>query len=115
MRPANFREWTAIGRRRDEEAIAVDTNSQPKRPTFFQDPGVDWCWATITALSAEVVTLRERLETIERLMERNGVLLAGAVDSYEMDAPEAEARKAQRDAFTNRVFYVLDREFDALG
>lgn len=93
----------------------MDTNGQPKRPTFFQDPGVDWCWATIAALSTEVVTLRERVETIERLLERNGVLLAGAVDSYEMGSAEADARKTRRDEFTNRVFYVLDREFDALG
>ncbi|MDZ4372817.1 MAG: hypothetical protein U1C74_15520 [Phenylobacterium sp.] len=93
----------------------MDTNRSPARPTFFEDPGVDWCWATILALSAEVVALRERSETLERLLERKGLLLAGEIDSYEMDASEAEARKVRRDEFTGRVLYVLDREFDALG
>lgn len=97
------------------EAFPLDTNGSLARPTFFQDPGVDWCWATIVALSAEVVALRERSETLERLLERKGLLLAGDMDSYEMDAAEAEARKVRRDEFTSRVFYILDREFDALG
>jgi hypothetical protein len=93
----------------------VTESGQPKRPTFFDDPGVDWCWATITALSVEVVALRERLETLERILERKGGLLAGEIDSYEMDERESDARRTRRDEFTGRVFYVLDQEFNALG
>ncbi len=85
-----------------------------ERPTFFEDPGVDWCWATITALSAEVMALRERLDTVEALAKQKGVLLAGEVDSYKVGEAEAVERKARRDEYTARVFYVLDREFSAL-
>jgi hypothetical protein len=57
-----------------------------------------------TALSAEVVVLRERLEIIERLAVERGLFGPDDVDGYRPSAQTAEALKRKRLSFLERVF-----------
>ena len=91
--------------------------STPKeqRPTFFPDPASDRLTAIVTALTAEVSVLMDRVDAIESIAARKGVIAPGEVDAYVPTPEEAERRRARRDAFIGRVFFVLEEEFKALG
>lgn len=58
----------------------------------------------VTALSAEVAVLRERLEIVEQLAAARGLFGPQDVDSFTPDASLAEAFKRKREAFIARVF-----------
>lgn len=60
-----------------------------------------------TALSAEVVVLRERLEIVERLAAAHGLFGPDTVDAYQPDAPVAAGFLAKRRAFLERVFGAM--------
>ncbi len=60
-----------------------------------------------TALSAEVVVLRERLEIIERLAAAYGLFGPAEVDSYQAEPPVAAGFLAKRRAFLERVFGAM--------
>ncbi len=56
-----------------------------KRPVFASDPQTDKLVAMIMALAGELSVVRERLDTIERLAARNGVLTSAEIDAFEVD------------------------------
>jgi hypothetical protein len=80
------------------------------RPVFFDDPAVDKLLAMVTALLGEVCTLRERLDTHERLAAAQGVCTPEAVDAYVPDATAEQARAAMRELAIGRVMSVLTEE-----
>lgn len=57
-----------------------------------------------TALSAEVVVLRERLEIFERLAVERGLLGANEIDHYHASPDVAAVLKTKRLSFLGRVF-----------
>lgn len=67
----------------------------------------DRALAVATALSAEVVVLRGRLETMERLAVRHGLFTSGEIDGFVPTMDEAQASKAGRQGFVQRVFGAL--------
>ncbi len=67
----------------------------------------DRALAVATALSAEVVVLRDRLETIERLAARRGLFTTGEIDKFVPTPDEARDLKARRHGFIQRVFGAL--------
>jgi hypothetical protein len=79
-----------------------------RRASFHDDPGVDQLFGIVTALASELWVARERIDTLERLLEASGVLAAGAVEGFRPDGADATARTAEREAFIRRVFQVLE-------
>jgi hypothetical protein len=45
-----------------------------KRPAYFQDPAIDRMLSITMALVGEVSVMRERLDTIERLLDDKGTI-----------------------------------------
>lgn len=79
-----------------------------KRPRFHREAGVDPLFGVVAALAAELWAARERIATLERVLERAGSLPAGAVEGDAPDAETAAARQAEREAFIQRVFQALE-------
>jgi hypothetical protein len=65
-----------------------------------------------TALSAEVVVLRERLEIVERLLAAHGLFGPAEIDGYRPEPAVAAGFAARRRAFLERIFGAMrvDRE-----
>lgn len=79
-----------------------------KRATFYAEPGVDQLYGIVTALAAELWAARERIDTLERVLEQAGVMPPNAVEGF-APGPELAARRQQeREAFIQRVFQVLE-------
>jgi len=81
-----------------------------KRPAFAADSQVDRLVAIVTALMGEVAVLRERLDTVERLLERDGAVSRTAIEDYEPDDVVATEREAWRAGYLERVLYVMGAE-----
>jgi hypothetical protein len=79
-----------------------------KRPSFHKERGVDQLFGIVTALAAELWSARERIDTLERLLEQARALPAVAVERYEPDPDVTAARQDEREAFIQRVYQVLE-------
>lgn len=84
------------------------------RPTFFEDTANDRLTAIITALTAEVATLCDRVVTLESVLASSGAMTKDAIDNYQPTPEDMDERRKRHAAFTQRVFYVLQEEIDAL-
>ncbi len=62
--------------------------------------------AAVTALTAEVSVLRQRVKTLEALGDQAGWLPAGAVDAHQPDIPQREEQAQWNENLLARVFYL---------
>jgi hypothetical protein len=81
-----------------------------KRPVYFDDPQTDKVLAIVMALIGEVSVLRERLDTIERLLEAKDILAIADIEAYQPDEPVAKEREQWRAEYIARVLRVLQTE-----
>ncbi len=81
----------------------------PERPVYFDANDIDRVMAVVLALASEVASLRERLDTHERL--------AGSmaqVEAYTPDPATIKERDAWRDAYISRLFRVFSEDIETL-
>jgi hypothetical protein len=90
-------------------ATPVRLQREPKgrRAQFYEATGVDQLMGIVTALTAEVSVAFERLDTLERLLERAGSLQRSDVEAYLPDPAAAAERFRKREELIQRVFQVL--------
>jgi hypothetical protein len=80
-----------------------------RRPFFMADPDVDRLLAIVTALTAEVSVVRDRLDTVERLAAKGLPATPANIEAYEPEPAVEAAREAARSAMLNRVFRILSQ------
>jgi hypothetical protein len=85
-----------------------------KRPDYFDDPATDRLMSIALALTAEVSVLRQRLDTLERLLEANGTLDRKALDEYVPDAEAAYERGVETRAYIARVMRGVTQAMEAM-
>ena len=81
--------------------------------TFFPDPAVDKVLGVVMELAGEVHVLRERLRTVELLLDERGSLSRADLEHYQPTAEERAARLAERDAFIERILAPMTYEADS--
>lgn len=85
------------------------------RPQFHDNASVDRLISVVTTLAQEVSVLRDRVDTLERLGTEAGWLKDGAVDDYRPSETVRKVREQAREAYLDRLFYVLREELDDLS
>jgi hypothetical protein len=68
----------------------------------------------VMTLAQEVSVMRERMDTIERLLEKNGQLTRADIEAFEPTRAEASERGAWTQEFLARILRVLQQEKEAL-
>jgi hypothetical protein len=97
------------------DAVLKSVRSVPEtRPSFFPDPMSDRLLDMIMALTAELAVTRERLETVERLLESKSVLARAEVDAYDPPGEVAQARLTESEALAARVLRTLHQDLAAM-
>lgn len=81
--------------------------------TFFPDPNVDRVLGVVMELAGEIYVLRDRLRTLEMLLEQHGALSRAHLDAYQLSAEERSTRLAERDAFIQRILIPMTAEADS--
>lgn len=78
-------------------------------PIYLKDPVLDATLRMVVELAAQVWVDREKLLTMEALLEERGVVTREAIEKYRPDAERLAAMKAERNRFIEDVFKELRR------
>lgn len=87
----------------DPAAVKLPRVTKGKRPSFFDDPAIDQMMTFFMELMTETMVLRDRLDTIERMLDEKGTLSRDDLKTYIPDGEVEAERTAERDAFVKRV------------
>jgi hypothetical protein len=90
--------------------IRLPRIAKGKKPQYFSDPAIDkLLWMTLT-LMEELSVARDRIDTLERLLDDRGLLRQGDVDGF-VPRPAARAQRAARRAgFVDRMMRAAQAE-----
>jgi hypothetical protein len=89
---------------------ALPSKAKGARPVFFDDGGAtDGVIAIVTALASELWAVRERLDSLERVLAAKGTIAPDAVEGYRPDSAGADERAAEAAAYVSRVFRVFEQ------
>jgi hypothetical protein len=77
------------------------------RPMMFEDEANDILLSMNVSLLNELIVTRQRLDAVERLLEKKGVIDQSEIERFTPDDTAAEARDALRTEISERVMYLL--------
>lgn len=99
---------------KDLDPVALaNRRAKGKRPQFLDDPAVERVLAITVAVATELAVLRERVDTIERLLEKNGSLKREDIEQFR--DPEAHVERSQwQKEYVARIFRILQQDREAL-
>lgn len=93
----------------------VIKDAKGKRPHFYEAPGLDQAMSMIMVLASELSTLRDRLDSAERVAKTHGIDLAAGIETLDLDQEALEEREAHRQGFLDRLFYLARKDASEAG
>lgn len=84
------------------------------RPEYFEDPAIDKVLAMTLALAGEVAVMRDRIDTLERLLAKGAKVSPEQIDAYQPTVEEKQRRDAWREQFLDIVMRRIHQEKEAL-
>ena len=97
------------------DQVLADVKTAGKRPYFFDDPDVERVLNITMAVAGELAVARERIDTLERLLEQKNVLAANDVEDYEPDEQVMQSRMKWHKDYIARILRIVQTEIDAIG
>ena len=96
------------------KAAPLPRAAKGRRPQYFQDPAVDKLHLMVMALIEELSVTRDRLDTVERLIEKHGLFDVGEIEDYFPDFKADAERTQRRIAYIRRVMKGITDEIENL-
>lgn len=90
----------------DPAAVKLPRVTKGKRPYFFADKSIDQVMTFFLELMTEVMVLRDRQDTIERLLDEKGAISRADIERFIPPADVEAERTAARAAFIGRVLRI---------
>lgn len=88
-----------------DQPLANITNK--RRPIPGASDTEECLLGMVTALTGELAVTRERLDTLERLVEKAGILKRDDIETFDANAEQAEERHGIRQRLIAKVFRPL--------
>ena len=82
---------------------AANKKAKGKRPEYFDDPEDERILSILMAVVGEVSVLRERMDTVERLLETKGTISREDIENYVPDKDAAYERGVMIREYIYRV------------
>ena len=95
-----------------EDAPRLRRTAKGKRPRYFSDPAVDRLLGILMTLVGEVSVLRDRLDSVERLIEKGGLFRQEDIDGFQPDEEAEAERENVRRRYVERVMRVVQNEYE---
>lgn len=96
------------------QSLALN-KAKGKRPKYLDENATDHLLAMVMVLAEELAVTRERADTLERLLEAQGVITRGAIETYIPDSHTGAQRQVKHSEFISRLLRSLRHEVDALS
>jgi hypothetical protein len=97
------------------DILMASDKSKGERPMFFNDVAVERVMNISMALATELAVLRERLDSMERLLESKGVLKQAEIEAFEPNDEAAEERQLWHARYSARILRFIKQEIDAIA
>jgi len=97
------------------DILMAGDKSKGGRPYFFDDPAVERVLNISMAIAAEVAVVRERMDTIERLLEAKGVLHQSEIEAFIPTDAQAEERQLWHARYAARIMRIIQQEVEAIA
>ena len=85
-----------------------------RRPDYFDDPAIDRLLSMVLSLVGEVSAVRDRLDTVERLLDAKGTISREDIERYAPDRDAGEERGLATKAYIARIMRGLQQELEAM-
>jgi hypothetical protein len=97
------------------EAALAKASAKPagKRP-YFLTPEVERVMAIAMAIAQELAVARARIDTLERLLERKGVMTREEIETFEPTPNEATERGLWAQEYIARVLRIVQQEAEQI-
>jgi pantoate kinase len=86
-----------------------------RRPYFLKDPDVERVMAITMAVAQELSVVRQRLDTVERLLDKNGTISRDDIENFTPTKEEAAERGLWTEEYIARVLRIIQQEREALA
>jgi hypothetical protein len=86
-----------------------------KRPQYFDDPAIDRVLSIVMAVAAEVAVMRERLDTVERLLETKGSITRADIENYVPDRKAGAERGLLHKDYIARIMRGVQQDMEAMA
>jgi hypothetical protein len=97
------------------DILMAGDKSKGARPYFFDDPAVERVLNITMAVATEVAVLRERLDTLERLLASKGLLNQAEIEAFVPTDEEAYERQLWHARYSARILRIVQQELDAIA
>jgi hypothetical protein len=90
------------------------TKAKGKRPAYFDDPAQDRLLSILMAVAGEVSVLKERVDTVERLLDAKGTISRADIESYAPDRDAAYERGVMIKEYIARIMRGVQQDMEAM-
>jgi hypothetical protein len=97
------------------DIVMAGEKAKGARPYFFDDPMSERVMNIAMAVATEVAVLRERIDTLERILEAKGVLTRSEIEAFVPDDQQAEERQLWHARYAARILRIVQQELDAVA
>ena len=97
-----------------DSLVLAGAKAKGKRPWFFADANVERILSITMAVAGELAVLRQRLDTIETLLEERGSIGKADIEAFVPSAAQQEARARWNQEYLARILRILQQEQEAL-
>ncbi len=97
------------------DIVMASEKAKGARPYFFDDPMAERVMNIAMAVATEVAVLRERMDTIERLLEAKGLLKQSEIEDFVPTDEQAEERQLWHARYAARILRIVQQELDAVA
>lgn len=86
------------------------TKAKGNRPYFLNDKQTEQVMSITMALAMELSVTRERVATLECLLEEKGLLTRDEIENYKPDAAEVATRSIATQEYLARILRILQQD-----
>lgn len=92
--------------------IELPRVAKGKKPIYLDERSIDNLMAMIMTLTQEISVLRDRLDTIEKLLVSKKAITLEDIETFEPDDDLIKERKDRRQMLLKRVLLPIDKELE---
>jgi hypothetical protein len=95
--------------------VLAGSKAKGERPWFLENSDTERLLNITLAMIQEVAVMRERMDTIERLLERDGAVSKASIEAFAPTKDEAAERGLWTQEYLARIFRIIQQDREAIG